>query len=65
MIVYVQPGVGASAQRDSSNEPVLAQPRNPVLQRAQANPQHLGGAFAITAHVLEGEFDVSLLEIHE
>ena len=38
---------------------------DPVLQRPQADPQHLGGAFAIAAHVLNGEFNVSLLEFHE
>jgi hypothetical protein len=38
---------------------------DPVLQRPQADPQHLGGAFAIATHVLKGEFDVRLLEFHE
>src|ERR1017187_6505160 len=38
---------------------------DPVLQRPQANPQHLGSALAITAHVLQGEFDVSLVDFHE
>src|ERR1017187_1528667 len=44
---------------------LFAQCGDPVLQRPQADPQHLGGAFAIAAHVLQGEFDVSLLEFHE
>jgi hypothetical protein len=30
-----------------------------------ADPQHLGGAFAIAAHVIESELDVSLLEFRE
>jgi hypothetical protein len=34
----------------------------PVLQGPQADPHHLGGALAIAAHVLEGEFNVSLLD---
>jgi hypothetical protein len=28
-------------------------------------PKHLGCLFAIAAHVIEGQFDVSLLEFHE
>jgi hypothetical protein len=38
---------------------------DPVLQRPQANPQHLCGQFAIAAHVSERELDVSRLEFHE
>src|ERR1035441_6506658 len=38
---------------------------DPVLQRPQANPQHLASALAVPAHVLQGEFDVSLVDFHE
>jgi hypothetical protein len=44
---------------------LLAQGGDPVLQRPQADPQHLGGEFAIAAHVIEGELDVSLLDFQE
>src|ERR1039458_4596097 len=44
---------------------LFAQCGDPVLQRPQADPQHLGGEFAIAAHVIEGEFNVSLLEFRE
>jgi hypothetical protein len=44
---------------------LLPQSRDPVLQRSQANPQHLGGQFAIAAHVFQGEFDVSLLDFRQ
>jgi len=44
---------------------LFAQRDDAVLQRPNADTQHIGGEFAITAHVLEGELDVSLLEFHE
>src|ERR1035441_7409102 len=44
---------------------LFAQCGDPVLQRPQADPQHLGGHLAIAVHVLEGEFDVSLLEFDQ
>jgi hypothetical protein len=34
--------------------PPRAQFGDPVLQRPQADPQHLGGAFAIAARVVKG-----------
>src|ERR1022692_1537826 len=44
---------------------VHAQCGDAFLQRPPADPQHLGGQFAIAAHVFQGEFDVSLFEFPE
>ena len=44
---------------------LFAQFRDPVLQRSQADPQHFGGEFAIAAHVIERELDVTLLKLRE
>src|SRR5579871_6638877 len=38
---------------------------DPVLQRPQANSQHLGSAFAIAVHMLEGELDIGLFDLRE
>src|ERR1022692_45754 len=44
---------------------VHAQCGDAFLQRPPADPQHLGGQFAIAAHVFQGEFDLSLFEFPE
>ena len=37
----------------------------PVLQSSKADSQQLRGSFAISLHVIEGQQDVSLLELGE
>lgn len=43
----------------------LAQRGDAVLQRPQADPQHFGGALAIAVDVIEGQPDVSFLDVHK
>src|SRR5512142_2445586 len=44
---------------------LLALRGDPVLQRPQADPQHLGGALAVAAHVFKREPNVRILDLHE
>ena len=44
---------------------LFAQEGNPVLQCPQADPQHLGGTLAVSAHVIESEPDIGPFKLGE